>query len=430
MKSVFRFLGLGVLAAVFTAVVAGDISAQNVCDEVEAKQATYKKFTDNFDKTIPQRKIAVEAAKEYIEKYGACPDDKAQVDYLKNYIPTTEQAIKVAADTEAKGSLFTRFNNALKSKNWDEVYASGKEIIAVEGDSVIGNDVTLVLGSIGLDESYKNNDKYNADTVKYAQMAIEKLESGKQFKDFGVAAGEVNYSYKNVKFTDTKNNALGWMNFTIGYIKYFRDKNKKEALPYLYKASQLNSFVKSKPEIYAAIGQYYLDEVVRLENERTEKLKASSNADTDETKAIFAMQKGYADRGIDAFARAYKLVGTTPAEKAYRDSIYAKLKGAYEFRNNGKAAGMEEFIASVTAKPMPNPTTEVTPVIEAAPATTTSTTNTSSMTAPAEAPVNNTKPEATAKPANSTTAKPAATSAVKTTKAPAKKPAPKKKGTR
>ena len=93
MKSVFRFLGLGVLAATFTAVGASDTFAQNVCDEAEAKQAVYKKFTDNFDKAIPQRKIAVEAAKEYIEKYGACPDDKPQVDYLKNYIPTTEKII-------------------------------------------------------------------------------------------------------------------------------------------------------------------------------------------------------------------------------------------------------------------------------------------------------------------------------------------------
>ncbi len=77
MKSVFRFLGLGVLAATFTAAGAGDAFAQNVCDEVDAKQATYKKFTDNFDKALAQRKVAVEAAKEYIEKYGTCADDKA-----------------------------------------------------------------------------------------------------------------------------------------------------------------------------------------------------------------------------------------------------------------------------------------------------------------------------------------------------------------
>jgi hypothetical protein len=224
MKSVFRFLAVGL----FAAASAGATYAQDPCEDVEGKQAIYKRFTDNFDKDIPTRENAVTAAKEYIEKYGACADDKAQVDYLKNYIPPTEKLIREFKAGQAKGALFNRFDTAMKNKNLDEVYASGKEIIAQEGDSQIGNDVTLVLGSIGLDESYKNNDKYNADTVRYAQTAIEKLQSGKPFKTYGVAVKDgLNYSYFNKNFPDTKANALGWMNFTVGYIKYYRDKDKK-----------------------------------------------------------------------------------------------------------------------------------------------------------------------------------------------------------
>ena len=434
MKSVFRFLGLGVLAATFTAAGAGDAFAQNVCDEVDAKQATYKKFTDNFDKAIPQRKIAVEAAKEYIEKYGACETDKAQVDYLKGYIPPTEELIKKDGAGKEMQALYTRFNASLGAGNWDEVYASGKEVLAKEKDPETLLNVTILLGSIGLDESIKNNDKYNADTVRYAQEAIQKIEGGATSKDYGVANNKKGVLYKNERFSDGKSNALGWLNYTVGYIKYFREKNKKDALPFLYKATQYNSATKGFSDPYAAIGQYYLDEIVRLDAER--KAKAVNNVETDETKAIYALQKGYADRGIDALARAYKLIGTTPAEKAYKDSIYAKLKGTYEFRNNGKADGMDAAIASIPAKPMPNPTTEVTPVVEAAPATTTSSANTSSMTAPAAAatPVSNATTDKTSTAATATktsTAKTAAAAtAVKTTKAPVKKPAPKKKGTR
>jgi len=430
MKSIFRFLGLGVLAVTFTAVGANNIYAQNVCDEADAKQATYKKFTDNFDKAIPQRKTAVEAAKEYIEKYGACPDDKAQVDYLKNYIPGTEKLIADDRIKEDMNALYTRFNNSLGAGNWDEVYTNGKEVLAKEKDPETLLNVSILLGSIGLDESIKNNDKYNADTVRYAQEAIQKIESGATSKEYGAAFKGKGYVYKNAKFPDGKNNALGWLNYTIGYIKYFREKNKKDALPYLYKATQYNSATKGFSDPYAAVGQYYLDEIVRLDAER--KAKAVDNKETDETKAIYALQKGYADRGIDALARAHKLIGSTPAEKAYKDSIYAKLKGTYEFRN-GKADGMDAFIASIPAKPMPNPATEVTPVVEAAPATTTSS-NTSSMTAPAvtATPVSNTT---TVKPVNAATEKAAAvktttTTAVKTPKSPVKKPAPKKKGTR
>lgn len=416
MKSVFRFLTIGL----FAAASAGATYAQDVCADIEGQQAIYKRFTDAFDKDIPTRKNAVTAAKEYIEKYGACADAKPQVDYLKGYIPPTEAAIKKYEDDIAKGDLFKRFNTAMDSKNWDEVYASGKEIVAKEGDSQIGNDVTLALGSIGLDESYKNNDKYNADTVRYAQMGIEKLQSGKPFKTYGVSTKNTNYSYINQKFPDTKANALGWMNFTIGYIKYYRDKDKKGALPFLYAASQTNSFVKTKPEIYTAIGQYYLDQIVTLEAERTEKLKASNNEETDETRANLALQKGYADRGFDAYARAYKLIGTTPADKAVRDSIYNRLKAAYEVRN-GNVTGLDAYISSVVAKPMPSPTTEVTPIVDtpaAAPST-------NSTTTPSTTPATNTaKTPAAAANANATTAaKPAAA-------APAKKPAPKKKGTR
>jgi hypothetical protein len=416
MKSVFRFLAVGL----FAAASAGATFAQDPCADIEGKQAIYKRFTDAFDKDIPTRKNAVAAAKEYIEKYGACEDDKAQVDYLKNYIPPTEKAIKDFEGEKVKGALFTRFNTAMDAKNWDEVYASGKEIIAVEGDSQIGNEVTLVLGSIGLDESYKNNDKFNPDTVRYAQMAIDKIQSGKPFKTYGVATKNTNYSYVNKNFPDTKANALGWMNFTIGYIKYYRDKDKKGALPFLYTASQTNSFVKNKPEIYVAIGQHYLDEVVRLESQRSELFKASSNAETDETKALLALQKGYADRGFDAYARAYKLVGTTPAEKATRDSIYARLKAAYELRN-GNASGLDAYISSVTARPMPNPATEVTPILDtpaAAPTTNSSTTTTT----PAVTAATTVKPAASTVNPTATATKPAA--------APAKKPAPKKKGTR
>jgi hypothetical protein len=289
-----------------------------------------------------------------------------------------------------------------------------------------------LLGSIGLDEAIKNNDKYNADTVRYAQEAIQKIESGATSDDYGVAYKGVGITYKNKTFPDGKNNALGWLNYTIGYIKYNRDKNKKDALPYYYKVTQYTSAPQKFPEIYATIGQYYFDEIAKLETERNEKLKASNNTDTDETKAIYALQKGYAERASDAFARGYKLVGATPADKPLKDNIYSRLKVVYEIRN-GKPDGLDAYIASVASKPMPNPTTEVTPIVEAAPATTTSSTNNTSSTAtPATVPVSNTtKPMTAETSANSTTAKPAATTAAKTTKTPAaKKPAPKKKGSR
>jgi hypothetical protein len=425
MKSVFRFLGVGLSVATIAVAGATASYAQDACADVDAKKAVYERFTSNYSgTTVEQRKAALSAAKEYLEKYGNCAEDAQQKEYFTNYIPTAEQQIKkmeadavVIKKKEEMQALYTRFNTALAAKNWDEVYAAGKEVLAKEQDEKIKLDVTILLGSIGLDESIKNNDKYNVDTVKFAQDAIQKIESGATSTNYGVANKGVGIMYKNAKFADGKSNALGWLNYTIGYIKYNRDKNVKEAIPYLYKATQFTSAPKAFPEIYGMIGQWYLDEIARLEKEREEKLKAANNVDTDETKAIFALQKGYAERASDAFARGYKLVGATPAEKALKDTLYSKTKLAYEIRN-GKADGLDAYVASVTAKPMPNPATEVTPVVEA-PATTTPTTDTSTSAKP-----NGTTSNTATKPAQTNGAKSASTAVSKT--APASKSTAKK----
>ena len=430
MKSIFRFLVLGAAATTFAVAGANSAYAQDVCADVDAQKAVYERFTANYSgTTLEQRKAAVTAAKEYLEKYGNCADSAQQNDYFKKYLPAAEEYIRktegAAADAAKTKAMYDRFNNSLAAKNWDELYPAGKEVLANEKDPKTQLDVTILLGSIGLDEAVKGNDKYNADTVKYALEAIQRIESGATSENYGVANKGVGIQYKNAKFSDGKNNALGWLNYTVGYIKYSREKNKKDALPYLFKATQYNSAPKGFPEVYALIGQWYLDEIGRLETDRDAKVKAANNVDTDETKAIYALQKGYAQRASDAFARGYKLIGTTPAEKSQKDTYYARTKLAYEI-HNGKADGMDAYIASVASKPMPNPTTEVTPVVEAAP-TTAPATDTSSATA---TPVSNPAKPAAATPTKAVTkpATPAANNktAATTKPAAAKKTNPKK----
>jgi hypothetical protein len=91
----------------------------------------------------------------------------------------------------------------------------------------------LVLGSIGLDETAKTPrvTKWNDDTLKYAKMAIADLESGKKFTTYELPG----FVFKN------KDDALGWMNYTVGYITAMDKGNKKDAVTYLYKASQAAS---------------------------------------------------------------------------------------------------------------------------------------------------------------------------------------------
>lgn len=439
MKTILRILTLGIFMTALTIVSATSAFAQDVCTEIEAKQALYADFTKNYAGTLEQRKAAIQAGKQYVSKYGACAEDKEIVSYLNTNIPPMEKAIADEEGKAKKATLYSNFNTAAKGKNTADIFASGKEILAKEPDNI---DVIITLANAGFDQSIANPpiDTYNNDVITYSKTAIEKIESGKKSEGYGVYT----YGFKNEKFKDTKSNALGALNYNIGYIMYHRQgkdnpAKKKEALTYFYKATQYDSASKNDPTVYQAIGAWYLEEAIRLDTERNAKLKEAGNKDTEETLNLLGLQKGYADRAIDAYARAYKLASanTDPKNKAYKDALYTKLKELYAFRYDGKTEGIDAFVATVSTKPMPDPSTEVTPVKEAAPETTSTTSNTTSTTAKPSAvtsdtatavqPSRNTTVNTTAtKTADSANAaKPAAT-----TKAVVKKPAPKKKGTR
>ena len=64
----------------------------------------------------------------------------------------------------------------------------------------------------------KQNDTFNNKTIDYAKSAIKKIESGETSKKYGLEG----YDY------NTKDNAIGWMNYTIGYIEFYRQKKEDE----------------------------------------------------------------------------------------------------------------------------------------------------------------------------------------------------------
>ncbi len=422
MKTIFRVLMLGIILSAVTTV---SVFAQDVCTEVEAKQALYKKFTDNYAGGLDQKKAAVDAGDQYISKYGACAEDKQIVDYLNANLPKMKTYISDTDAANAKQKLYTDFDTAITASNTGNIFSTGKAILGKEPDFV---DVNIALASAGFDQSVANPpvDTYNSDTINYSKTAIQQIEANKASRtgDYGVKQ----YSYKTDKYTG-KDNALGLLNYNIAYIMYYRQNNKKDALPYFYKSTQYNSFSKTNPFVYQTLGAWYLDQAIKMDADRQAKITAAGDKDTDETIAMLAMQKGYADRAIDAYARAYSLAKNDPKNKPYADGLYAKLNELYKFRYNGNVAGVDTFVAGVMSKPLPDPTTEITPVKEETPAanTTTGTTKTAAMTSDNTA--NSTASANTmAKPTTKNSASGAAATTPKTPAKPAT--TPKKKPTR
>lgn len=404
MKTIFRYANVGLLTAALLALGALSAVAQAPCEDADGQVKLDGEFRAALALTgVENKRKAVELGKQFLEKYGSCEPTAPMSEYLKKTIPLLEKQVKDGEVAKERGALLTRFDAAMKSKNWNEVYAAGKEIYAKWPDEF--RDVVLVLGSVGLDETAKATPvtTWNEETLRFARQAITELEANKTFKNFGVSiAGGANFDYKN------KEDALGWMNYTIGYILFVDKKDKKNGLGHLYKATQINSDTKSNPVIYQTIGSYYFDEVRRLAKEVTDLEKTQDTAATpeaqkalvDQIKAKVAMVNGTAEAAIDAYARARDLANkSTTVSKEYKDSLTKTLSDLYNVRF-GKMDGFDTFVANTLKKPMPNPLDPITPISDPEPTVTTTTTSTT--------PGTDAKPAAPIKPAATPAAKPAA----------------------
>jgi len=68
---------------------------ENLPKKLEEQIVLYKKYADNYDGDFKQRKIAVEAAKEFVKKYGDDKELKKIIDYFKENIPILEDSIAI-----------------------------------------------------------------------------------------------------------------------------------------------------------------------------------------------------------------------------------------------------------------------------------------------------------------------------------------------
>lgn len=367
MKRIFRYSLLSAAFAVILSAAGVSAFAQDACSDTASRDALEKTIRDNSTvKTKEGRKKTADAGKEFLEKYGACKDEAGNligadfVEWLKAKVPVYERAYEQMVKQEKIDGLTKQFFDGLKTNSWDAVYASGKELLAIDPEKF--RPAEIVLGSIGYDAMTKKNlNTWNDDTLKYAKLSIADLEAGKTFEPLGFG----DYSYKS------KDDALGWLNYTVGYILSFDKKDKKQGVGYLYKAAQAKSATATIPDVYRSIGSYYIDEM----NKRIEELQAlvkaqDPNAPDDvktakvaEIKAKQGMVNGTAERALNAFAHAVALASKDPKNAAYTKAITETAKQIYGIRF-GKPDGFDTYIATANGVAVPNPATAIEPVID------------------------------------------------------------------
>ncbi len=397
---------LAIVLTAFTAVATTAVHAQT-CTETDAIAAADAVIRANFPK-LATLKVAVDAAKVYLEKYGECESTKDFSGWLKAQLPDWEKKVKLEDDRVWSKPRADKFDNGIKTAKFEDAYASGAELLTKYPDNM---NLILPLGLIGLYESYKNNFKYNDDTIRYAQLAIGKFKAGgveakkdKDGKPVLDATGKELYG--SFQFVRNKDEALSELTYALAHINFYGKKDRKAALPYYYEVTQMPGIYKDEPRLYVTLGSYYGEESAPVGKEIVALIEKQKAAPTDEEKekidveikAKVALLNGYTERALDAYARAYKFADEKiAAERTLKAEVYKTFQNLYE-RRFEKKDGLDAYLNATTGKPLPNPTTEVTPISDPEPVKTAVTTPVTDAPVPVKAAATKGKTATATKP--------------------------------
>ncbi len=221
-----------------------------------------------------------------------------------------------------------QFEDAVKNAKYAEQMRLGKLVLATDPDNV---KVYIIMGVVGL-----NDASLLSDSAQYATKAIEMIEGGKPFAPL---------------FDGSKDKALAQLNYAIAKSTVKNDPTA--AIPYFVKALKPESDLKKNPQVYAQLaGAYGAGPVTKLTNDY--KIYVGKD-ETPESKLALANLNQVIDRQIDALARA-AAVATNPADKK---NVMDVLTAIYKDRNKSEA-GLNELVAGILAKPIPDVPTPLT----------------------------------------------------------------------
>ncbi len=328
----YSTLALLIVMAFVSASAQTPAASQGQCTD-ENKGAWYADFT-KFRTTDATK--AYEAAKKYL---AGCPTEEGQIPaYLKKWVAAYEKEAR-------KLKLNDLF---LNQRKYPEATALAKEILNEEPDYL---PAIMDLGYGGYVVAVTtNNESGNADAINYARKAIAAIETGKTVENWA--------PFKS------KDDALGYLYYSVGYLE--RQTNPNDALTNFLKAARFEGEIKKNSQTYVFITAAYEKEYERQSAEYQKNF--SGKDETPESKLAVANINQVVDRIIDSLARAVAVAGTDAASQTKKAQWMTRLTELYKFRHNNSDAGLTDLIASVLTRPLPPVPTPLTE-LPAAPAT-------------------------------------------------------------
>lgn len=325
MKRTIILLAVAVITAAFAAPA---LAQTKECTD-EFKSATYQKWYDNRKE---HQDVAAQAAKDYL---ATCTTEDQYSAALKKFVTAWDDLNKDAA-------IKQEFKAAYEGKKYADQIRLGKQIVANDPEN---SSIYIVMGLAGLGDPAVLN-----ESAEYAKKAITMVEAGKPFSPA----------------TTSKDQALAYLNYVVA--KSIIKNSPADAIPHLLKTLRYESDLKKNAQVYAELaGAYGEGPIAKLSADYTAQFKTESP----ESKLAMANINQMIDRQIDALARAAAL-----SDAANKKAVMDVLTGLYKDRNKSEA-GLNEMIASILSKPIPDIPTPLTSLPTATPSSTPATGGTS-----------------------------------------------------
>ena len=329
MTSKRAFFGLIFAIAVLCSPAQSLRAQQPVVTDDEYKVNTYKRFVDN---RVPNPAAAYQAARDYMARYGK--EDDQYTRYLKLWIAAWEEDERVRRLTAERADREQQLLGSFTTKDFTKAYGLAKQVLADDPNNV---RVLIALGYGAVAASTEaRNETFNAEAANYALKAIQLIESGKTPETWA--------PFKS------KEDVLGSLHYALGF--YSLKTTPESSITHFIKAAQIESDRKTSPNTYYSLAVAYENgPYKRLSDDYSKRF--SNQPETPESKAALERINQVMDRIIDAYARAVALAGNNPQLQTARTQWLARLTQLYKFRHGDSDAGLNELIAGVLSKPLP-----------------------------------------------------------------------------
>jgi hypothetical protein len=322
------------LAAIFTGLMffaqpqAARAQQPYVTDD-EVKVNVYKKFVDN---RVPNPTVAYQAARDYMQRYGK--EDDQYTKYLKAWITAYEEDERARRLAAERADREQQLLGSFTTKDFTKAYGLAKQVLADDPNNV---RVLIALGYGAVAASTEaRNESFNTDATRYAEKAIQLIESGKTPETWEPFKG--------------KEDVLGSLHYALGF--YQLKTSPDIAASHFLKAAQVDAERRNAPSTYYYLAAAYQNgPYKRLSEDYTKRF--GNQPESPESKAALDNINKVLDKIIDAYARAVALAGTNPQHQSAKTQSMAQLTNFYKFRHDGSDAGLTEFIAGVLKTPLP-----------------------------------------------------------------------------